>query len=60
MYESYIDTRYMNSPVNINEIYKNEEKGKYVIKSFGRWRHQSQFTTTETRNMSDTSMNDKR
>jgi len=50
----------MNSPVNINEIYKNEEKGKYVIKSFGRWRHQSQFTTTETRNMSDTSMNDKR
>ena len=34
----------MNSPVNINEIYKNEEKGKYVIKSFGRWRHQSQFT----------------
>jgi len=41
----------MNSQANINEIYKKTKKGKkYVIKLFGRWRHQSQFTTTETLN----------
>ena len=31
MYESYIDTRYVNSPVNVNEIYKNEERENMLL-----------------------------
>jgi len=31
MYERNIDTRYMNSPVNINEIYKNEERENMLL-----------------------------
>jgi len=46
------DNDNMNSQVNMIDVHK-RRKGKYVIKLFGRWRHQSQFTTTETPNMSD-------
>ena len=42
------DNDIMNSQVNMTDIH-NEEMEKYVIKLFGRWRHQSQFTTTERR-----------
>jgi len=34
----------MNSQGNVIEMYKNEEKEKYVVKILGRCRHQSQFT----------------
>ena len=31
MYERNIDTRYMNSPINTNEIYKNEERENMLL-----------------------------